>query len=87
MIRTIPAVVDVEESDSGDDHRRNRCAGERDQVEEPDDEPERDGVGHAENEQDNRRGDAGDEADREIPGHVATDGAVDVAAHLAPARL
>ena len=77
----------VEEADDADDDRRERGAGERDQVEDGDDEAERDGVRDAEHEQHGGGDDARDQADREVAGDVAADRAVDVAADLAPARL
>ena len=70
----------VEERDGADDDRRDRRAGQRDQVEDRDEQPERDRVRNAEGEQHDGRDDAGDQADREVAGHVAADRPVDVVA-------
>ena len=50
----------VEEADRADDDGRDRRAGERDQVEDRHDEPERDRIRDAEHEEHDRRRDAGD---------------------------
>ena len=70
-----------------DEHSRDRRSRERDQVEERDQQAEGDDVRHTGDPQDDARRDAGDQADQEVPGHVAADGAVHVVSDPAPARL
>ena len=77
----------VEERDRGNEDRGDRGAGKWDQVEDRHEQPERDRIRNADAEQHGGRDDAGDQADRQVAGHVTADRPVDVVPDLAPARL
>ena len=74
----------VDEPDRSHDDRGDRRAGQRDQVEDRHEQAERDGVRDSEREQDDGRRHSGDEADQQVSGHVAADGAVDLVADAPP---
>src|SRR6266545_3080025 len=75
----------VEKGDGADDDRGERGSGERNQIQDRDEQGERYRVGDAENAQHDRRGDSCDDADQEVARHVAADRAVDVPPDPAPA--
>ena len=74
----------MDEPDRSDDDRGDRGAGQRDQVEDRHEQPERHGVRDSEREQDDGRRHSRDEADQQVSGHVAADRAVNLVADAAP---
>ena len=82
-----PGLGRVEERDGrhGDGGDRRSC--ERDEVEDGDEEAERKRVRHAQRREHERRGDSGDDADRQVAGDVAADRLVDLIADRPPPRL
>src|SRR5215207_3006210 len=74
----------VDEGDGRDDDRRNRRPGEWDEIENRDEQPERNRVGNAQDQEHDRRGDPRDDADQEVARDVAADCSVDVASDPPP---
>src|SRR6266508_1763522 len=75
----------LEKGDGADDDRGERGSGERNQIQDRDEQGERYRVRDSENAQHDRRGDSCDDADQEVARHVAADRAVDVPPDPAPA--
>src|SRR5512132_3490741 len=78
--------AELHEDDGGDEDRGERGAGERNQVEDADDDGQSDRVVAAEDEEGDSAGCPGDDADGDVARYVAADGAVHLRPDPLPAR-